>query len=59
MILLFIAISTRPLPSPPVWGRGLPASGGAEGDQGRGEGAEQKTVKCVRISQKKTVIRRA
>jgi hypothetical protein len=27
-----------PHPSPPDWGRGLPASGGAEGDQGQGEG---------------------
>jgi hypothetical protein len=31
--------SPSPFPSPPAWGRGLPASGGAEGDQGQGEGA--------------------
>jgi hypothetical protein len=30
--------ATSLAPSPPTWGRGLPASGGAEGDPGQGEG---------------------
>jgi phosphopantetheinyl transferase len=39
VMIPFIPDPTPPLfPSPPAWGRGLPASGGAEGDQGRGEG---------------------
>jgi hypothetical protein len=38
-----------PFPSPPGWGRGLPASGGAKGDQGRGKGAEWQGTSFTRI----------
>jgi hypothetical protein len=34
---------------PPSCGRGLPASGGAEGDQGQGEGAEVQNTQFLHI----------
>jgi len=40
-----------PFPSPPDRGRGLPAFGGAEGDQGRGEGGARERVNAfVRVN---------
>jgi lipoate-protein ligase B len=57
--LFTFGASPSPFPSPPSLGRGLPACGGAEGDQGRGEGAGRQTMKCrlsPRALQKRFVI---